>query len=77
MPGVDHTMIHIVFVHVSEALSHNTLANHVFLIVVLTPSVLGLICIHLLLPLPLKYLDAGFPRSFLLTPELSTHALLT
>ena len=45
VPSVDRTMIHIM----SEASSHNALVVRIFLIVVLTPSVLVLICIHLLL----------------------------
>ena len=49
LPSVNSTMMHMVLVHVYEALSYNALANHVFHIVTLALSVLLLIFMHLLL----------------------------
>ena len=77
MPSIGHTMVHMVLIRAAEALSHNALADNIFLIMVHAPSMLGLIHIHLFSPLHLERLGAGSPRSSLLTPALSTRALLT
>ena len=62
--GIDHSMAHIVLIHVREALFHSALADYDFLIVVLSPSVRKLFYLHLFSHLLLERLGAGYPRCF-------------